>query len=200
MTQFLVFPLAGSPLPSPLATCNSLFLLNPSYLLGIPPLVWCDPVHPGPRLLVNWPPPPHSNFQTPRGFPKSIVCLTKTTSRSRLHIVRNTPLVMSLSPHSHTFVACLIRLQSCTVHDLCSWAIVRNSNSGSVVVVKTLVNTGRTHKKSGTFVVISRTASLYKKQEHFLTVAHSSEQGSNRKNNRTLVETKEHSHKTEGRS
>jgi hypothetical protein len=87
MAQFLVISLAGFPLPIPLA--NSLFLLNPSYLLGIPPLVWCDPVHPGPRLLVNWPPPPHSNFPTPRGFPKSIVRLTKTTSRSRLDIVRN---------------------------------------------------------------------------------------------------------------
>jgi hypothetical protein len=51
MAQFLVIPLAGFPLPIPLA--NSLFLLNSFYLLGIPPLVWCDPVHPGPRLLVN---------------------------------------------------------------------------------------------------------------------------------------------------
>jgi hypothetical protein len=68
---------------------NSLFSLSPSYLLGIPPLVWCDPVHLGPRLLVNWPPPPHSNFPTPRGFPKSTVCPTKTTSRSRLYIVWN---------------------------------------------------------------------------------------------------------------
>jgi hypothetical protein len=71
---------------------NSLFSLSPSYLLGIPLLVWCDPVHLGPRLLVNWPPspfPPHSNFPTPRGFPKSTVRPTKTTSWSRLYIVRN---------------------------------------------------------------------------------------------------------------
>ncbi len=41
--------------------------LEPFYLLGIPPLVWCDPVHPGPRLLVNWPPSPHS-FPIPFPF------------------------------------------------------------------------------------------------------------------------------------
>ncbi len=91
MAQSPVIPLAGFPLLIPLA--NFLLPLNPSYLLGIPPLVWCDPVHPGPRLLVNWPPPPHSLpipiSRPPRGFPKSIVRLTKTTSWSRLHIVRN---------------------------------------------------------------------------------------------------------------
>ncbi len=42
----------------------------PFYLLGNPPLAWCDPVHLGPRLLVNWPPPSHplpipSPFQIP---------------------------------------------------------------------------------------------------------------------------------------
>ncbi len=51
MAQSLVIPLAGLPLLFSLA--NSSLPSNPSYFLGIPPLVWCDPVHPGPRLLVN---------------------------------------------------------------------------------------------------------------------------------------------------
>jgi hypothetical protein len=85
--QSLVIPLAG--FPSLFSLANSSLSSNPSYLLGIPPLVWCDPVHPGPRLLVNWPPPPHSNFPSPQGIPSLIVCPTKTISRSRLHIVRN---------------------------------------------------------------------------------------------------------------
>jgi hypothetical protein len=51
MAQSLVIPLAGFPFLFPLA--NSSLSSNPSYLLGIPPFVWCDPVHPGPRLLVN---------------------------------------------------------------------------------------------------------------------------------------------------
>jgi hypothetical protein len=56
-------------LPIPLA--NSLLPLNPSYLLRIPPLVWCDPVHLGPRLLVNWPHPPHS-FPIPISWPPGV--------------------------------------------------------------------------------------------------------------------------------
>ncbi len=40
-------------------------------------------------LPIPSPFPPHSNFPTPRGVPKSIVRPTKTTSRTRLHIVRN---------------------------------------------------------------------------------------------------------------
>jgi hypothetical protein len=51
MAQSIVISLSGFPLSIPLA--NSSLSSNPSYLLGIPPLVWCDPVHPGPRLLVN---------------------------------------------------------------------------------------------------------------------------------------------------
>jgi hypothetical protein len=100
--QSLVIPLAVFPLPFPLA--NSSLSSNPSYLHGIPPFVWCDPVHPGLRLLVNWPPPPHplpilSPFpphsipspisQSPLGFPQINSAPTKTTSRSRLYIVRN---------------------------------------------------------------------------------------------------------------
>jgi hypothetical protein len=83
MAQFPFFtPLASFPVSS---------LSIPFYLLGIPPFAWCDPVHLGPRLLVNWPPPPHSipipspfQFPNPPSFPKLIVRLTKTTSRSRL--------------------------------------------------------------------------------------------------------------------
>jgi hypothetical protein len=51
MAQSLVIPLAGFPWLIPLA--DSSLSLNPSYLLGIPPFVWCDLVHPGLRLLVN---------------------------------------------------------------------------------------------------------------------------------------------------
>jgi hypothetical protein len=82
----------ATPLFIPLA---SFLVSSPSisfYLLGIPPLAWCDPVHLGPRLLVNWPPHslPHS-LPTPNSqHPRLIVCSTKTTSRLRLHRVRNT--------------------------------------------------------------------------------------------------------------
>ncbi len=62
----------------------------------MPPFVWCDPVHPGPRLLVNWPPPPHSlpipphsKFPSPQGIPNLVMRPAKTTSRSQLYIVRN---------------------------------------------------------------------------------------------------------------
>jgi hypothetical protein len=50
-------------------------------------------VHPGPRLLVNWPPPPHSLpvpiSRPPRVSPKLTMRPSKTTSRLRLHLVRN---------------------------------------------------------------------------------------------------------------
>jgi hypothetical protein len=55
-------------------------------------------------LPIPFPFPPPSNFPSPRGFPKSTAHPTKTTSRSRLHIVRNTPLVMLSSLHTQTFV------------------------------------------------------------------------------------------------
>ncbi len=44
MAQFPFYPLASFPVSFPFI---------PSYLLGIPPFAWCDPVHLGPRLLVN---------------------------------------------------------------------------------------------------------------------------------------------------
>ncbi len=92
--------MAQFPFLLPLLVSLSVPLPIPFHLLRIPPFAWCDRVHLGPRLLVNWPPPPHSilipspfpphsNFPTPRGFPKWIVRLTKTTSRLRLHRVRN---------------------------------------------------------------------------------------------------------------
>ncbi len=87
MAQSLVISLAGVPLLFPLA--NSSLSSNPSYLLEIPPFAWCDPIHPGPRLLVNWPPPPHSKFPSPLGIPNLIMRPAKTTSRSRLYIVWN---------------------------------------------------------------------------------------------------------------
>ncbi len=45
MVKFPLFaPLASFPVSSPSI---------PFYLLGIPAFAWCDPVHLGPRLLVN---------------------------------------------------------------------------------------------------------------------------------------------------
>jgi hypothetical protein len=62
-----------------------------SLLTWKPSFAWSDPVHLGPRLLVNWPPlsqplpiPPHSKFPAPLGFPQQALHLTKTTLRSRL--------------------------------------------------------------------------------------------------------------------
>ncbi len=62
--------MAQSPFFTPLADFLSIPLSIPFYLLVIPPFVWCDPVHLGPRLLVNWPPLPQtlpspSPFQIP---------------------------------------------------------------------------------------------------------------------------------------
>ncbi len=79
ITSYGAIPLFYSPCKFPVN-----FPSIPFYLLGNPPLAWSVPVHLDPRLLVNWPPPPHSKFPTPRGFPEPIVRLTKTTSRSRL--------------------------------------------------------------------------------------------------------------------
>ncbi len=45
--------MAQSPFFAPLASSLSEPLFNPLYLLGIPPFTWCDPVHLGPRLLMN---------------------------------------------------------------------------------------------------------------------------------------------------
>jgi hypothetical protein len=58
---------------------------NPSFLCGE------ILVHPGSRLLVNWPPPPLSlpiPISHPQRFPIPIMCPSTTTSRHRLHIVR----------------------------------------------------------------------------------------------------------------
>ncbi len=45
--------MAQSPFSTPLAGSLLIPFSIPFYLLGIPPFVWCDPVHLGPRLLVN---------------------------------------------------------------------------------------------------------------------------------------------------
>ncbi len=45
--------MAQSPFSTPLAGSLSIPFSIPFYLLGNPPFVWCDPVHLGPRLLVN---------------------------------------------------------------------------------------------------------------------------------------------------
>ncbi len=58
-----------------------------------PSLLWKDPVHLGPRLLVNCSPhfhplphicTPHSKIPTPLGFPELNMHITKTTSRTWL--------------------------------------------------------------------------------------------------------------------
>jgi hypothetical protein len=72
----------------------------PFHLLGIPLFVWCDPVHLGPRLLVNWPPLPqplpHSLPISNSQHPRLIVRHAKTTLRSRLHRVRNSQYLVSV--------------------------------------------------------------------------------------------------------
>ncbi len=82
--------MAQFPFSLPLLVSLSVPLSIPFYLLGIPPFAWCDPVHLGPRLLINWTPPPHSLPIPNSQHPRSIVRPTKTTSRLRLHRVRNT--------------------------------------------------------------------------------------------------------------
>jgi hypothetical protein len=52
--------MAQFPFLLPLLVSLTVSLSIPFYLLGIHPFPWCDSVHLGPRLLVNWPPPPHS--------------------------------------------------------------------------------------------------------------------------------------------
>ncbi len=88
----LWIPLANSPcwfpwqLPFP--------WVPPTYLESLLS-AWCDPRPPWSQVACKLtslsPFPPHSNFPTPHGLPKSIVRPSKTTSRHRLHIVRNTP-------------------------------------------------------------------------------------------------------------
>ncbi len=78
---FSIFPCQFLPfLKSLLLTWNPSFCVVRS----------CPPWSQVARKLTSLSPfPPHSDFPTPWGFPKSIVRLTKTTSRSRLCIVRN---------------------------------------------------------------------------------------------------------------
>jgi hypothetical protein len=83
---------------NPLAFCFPLSdpFLPPFYFLLLtwkPSLLWKDPVHPGPRLLVNWSPHFHplpipSTFQNPDplGFSWAKCALTKTTSQTGLQV------------------------------------------------------------------------------------------------------------------
>jgi hypothetical protein len=84
MAHPLLTPLVISPCQFPFVPETLLLTWNPSFLCG------AILVHPGPRLLVNWPPPPHSNFPPPRVSPNQLLRPSKTTSRPRLHIIRNT--------------------------------------------------------------------------------------------------------------
>ncbi len=91
MEQSLVIPLANSlrqfPLLIPSFPRVPLTYLESLLLCGVIPSTLVQVAR---KLTSPSPFPPHSNFPTPRGFPKSIVRSTKMTSRSWLHIVRNT--------------------------------------------------------------------------------------------------------------
>ncbi len=89
-------PLVNSPCHSPcqfpqLISCQLPFSRVPLTYLESLFFAWCDPRPPWSQVAckLTSPFPPHSNFPTPHGFPKSIVRPSKTTSRYRLHIVRN---------------------------------------------------------------------------------------------------------------
>ncbi len=74
------------PLITPLVPEPLSLTWNPSFLCG------AILVHPGPRLLVNWPSPPHSlpiPFSHPQRFPNPIMRPSTTTSRHRLQLVRH---------------------------------------------------------------------------------------------------------------
>ncbi len=75
--------MAQFPLLLPLLILCGFPFHFPLTYLEISSLAWCDPVHRGPRLLSNWPPPPPLPIPNSQ-HPRSIVRLTKTTSRSRL--------------------------------------------------------------------------------------------------------------------
>jgi hypothetical protein len=72
------------PLITPLVPESLSLTWNPSFLCGV------ILVHPGPRLLVNWPPPPHSLFPPPT-VPQSNYApfyddITTPTSLSSAHL------------------------------------------------------------------------------------------------------------------
>jgi hypothetical protein len=110
------FPLPF-PLPIPLVDSLDNSPFPPTYLESLL-FAWCNPRSPWSQVACKLtspsPFPPHSNFPTPHGFPKSIVCHSKTTSQHRLHIVWNTPLVMS-SSLSHLSLLRLLCPHACGV-------------------------------------------------------------------------------------
>jgi hypothetical protein len=87
----LLLPLLTSLVSSPLPTSFIFwtpFLLtwNPSSFVVRSRPPWPQVAR---KLTSPSPFPPHSNFLTSRGFPKSILRLPEMTSRSRLYTVRN---------------------------------------------------------------------------------------------------------------
>ncbi len=99
-TNPLIIPLFNFPFAwPPSLVLKSLSLTwSPSFVCG------AIPVHSGPRLLVNWPPPslslPILPFPFPNGFPSPIMCPSTTTSRHRLHIVQYTYFHCLSSPNT----------------------------------------------------------------------------------------------------
>ncbi len=90
MASPLLFPLLVSLCNFP---CQFLPFLNPLLLTWNPSFCvvrsrppWSQVAR---KLTSLSPCPPHSKFTSPQGIPSLIVRPTKTTSRSRLHIVRN---------------------------------------------------------------------------------------------------------------
>ncbi len=86
MAQSLVIPLAIPLCQFPLFLESLLLTWDPSSCVVRSRPPWSQVAR---KLTSPSTFPPHSNFPTPQGFRKSIVRPTKMTSRSRLHIVRN---------------------------------------------------------------------------------------------------------------
>jgi hypothetical protein len=67
----------------------------------------------GPKLSSLSPFPPHSKFPSPQGTPSLIVRPTKTTSRSRLYIVRNNKILSSTVSSTKQF--CYLPTSACHI-------------------------------------------------------------------------------------
>ncbi len=132
---------------NPLVLLPLLVFVNSSsislYLLGNPPLTWCDPVHLGPRLLVNWPSPLHpfpipSPFQIPDppGFPELIVRLTMTTSRSRLPRSRTVILENNFCLHAENVLVDLPYSQNKEHRSIAAETIRKHGNHPELEMTK----------------------------------------------------------------